>query len=305
MRKSANQLRKFCGEVAQLKNLWIIKDAEGFHDVKTARYQTNTIVRFFLGTFGVAMLQGCQLIEQTGSAGSLHATHVRIQICLPMKVVVFDEIRLDHLKNHPTATHYSTSELALAPNTVRRMKQSANPLAITVPLLPHQEELNDSGSSSSGGGPIFLADSTVNNQPVFEPDYTRPAAEYLAFGVLVAETGSKSKNDVAYWFKLPKHIPLSAFTGWMQPDAMAPSGYPSDSGWILAHGGKLPSYPIGRDAPKMRVSLVPAPNYPLNPRTDSLPALYTAREQFKKADSALTFAGEFVRQSDERIPACN
>jgi hypothetical protein len=125
MRKSANQLRKFFEEVAQLKNLWVIKDAEGFHDVKPARYQTNTIIRFFLGIFSVMMLQGCQLIEQTGSTGSLHATHVRIQICLPMKVVDFDEIRLDHLKNYPGATHYSTSELALAPNTVRRMKQFA------------------------------------------------------------------------------------------------------------------------------------------------------------------------------------
>lgn len=305
MSESSNQLRKFCEVVAQLENLWPMKDAEGFLDVKTAGHQMQRIARFILGIFGLAMLHGCQLIEQSGPSGSLHAGHVRIQICLPLNVVEFDDLLLDHLESYPTGANYSKSELAFAPKKIRRIRKSANPLAIAIPLLPHKEERKESGVFSSSGGPIYLADSTVEGQPVFEPNYTSPAAEYIAFGVMVAETGAGSKNDMEYWFRLPKNIPSGAFSRWLEPVWLVPSGHPRDAGLILAHGGTLQAYPIGRDAPKMRVLLVPGPTYPLNPRTDSLPALYTARKQFKKADSAVTFVDEFVKQSDERIPACN
>lgn len=71
------------------------------------------------------------------------------------------------------------------------------------------------------------------------------------------------------------------------------------------HGGKLEIYPVSTDPPKMRVLLVKRYVKHIDPISDVLPALTTARIKYRTATSGQQFVYEFVPKSSATIPACD
>ena len=252
------------------------------------------------------ILNGCNTAERANPWNANSSKHVRIQVCLPTKAVKFEDVVLDRLENHPTSPPrpYSRAELETAPKTVRRMVPSESPGAIDNPFLPYEEVRKNSGLFSAGGGPISLRDSTITGQPVYEEDFTQPVNELVAFAVGIRGSETKDGEALQYWYTLPREIPVKVFSGWLAPISMIPPGYRPPPSFTLTHGGKLPILPVIGDTPKMRVSLVEPPTYQRSPANDFLPALYTARKNFKSNDSGRFFVYEFVEKSNEAIPAC-
>ncbi|MEM8511658.1 hypothetical protein RCH14_000949 [Massilia sp. MP_M2] len=258
-----------------------------------------------VGLCGILILQGCNTAEQANPWKASSTKHVRIQVCLPTKVVKFEDLVLNRLENHPTSPQrpYSQAELEIAPKTVRRMVPVESPRAIDSPLLPYEQVRKRSGFSI-GRRLISLEDSTIADQPVFEEGFTQPVSELVAFAVLIRGKETKADEATQYWYTLPKEIPVGVFSGWLAPISMIPPGYSPHPSFSLTRGGMLPIFPVHGDTPKMRVSLVEPPTYKRSPATDFLPALYTARTKFKSDDSGRFFVYEFVEKSGERIPAC-
>lgn len=250
-----------------------------------------------LGLGFIAALQGCVAGLQGARAWRGERSNVRLQVCLPTRVVEFDEIVLDRLRNHPLWA-YPEAELALAPRTVRRVKPSADARTAARLLLRYEEVFNDSPGLSAGV--LSLRDSTVHGQPVFDKGSPDRGSTASAMGI----TLPSPDNGVTYWFVYPHDIPADGFSAWMEPASMIPVGHKSDPALALMARRQLPSYPVSRDAPKMRYARVPRPSPQRDAATDSLPALYTAREKFKLPDSSLTYAYEFVEQAGQPIPAC-
>lgn len=267
-------------------------------------FQHRAGVRICIVLFGVITAQGCATTEQFNRSRVGATDHVRIQICLPTKIVKFDAIVLDRLENHPNYTHYSAQQLDLAPKTVRRLAPSSDPRAIKSISIPFEEVRNRSGIFSQGGGSISLRDSTMADQPVFEAGHTFPAKDYIAFNVNAPDPRPAATGRVNYWYVLPKDIPVGVFSKWLKPVAMELEGQKTSIGWTLVHGGKLLTSPVIGDPPRMRASLAELPKHGLNPRTDELPALTTARKKFRKPDSGPDFVYEFVEQSEGVIPDC-
>jgi hypothetical protein len=212
---------------------------------------------------------------------------IRVQICLPKSRVYFNEIVLERLENHPQLTNYSLQQLELAPKIIRRVAYSSDPMAIKVYGIGFGEVLVQDGIS------------------IYEPGYRYPASEYIAMDAHLPKTEREAGNEVAYWFVLPKSIPETGFTDWFIPISMEAKNHQAGLGWRLVHGGKLEIYPVSIDPPKMRVSLMERYVKHIDPLSDVLPALTTARIKYRTAASSQQFAYEFVPKSSAEIPACD
>ena len=266
-------------------------------------YRKNGILQYVsLRLLVVALIQGCAI--KSPIKGLSPDVHARIQVCLPTKIVKFTDIVIDEVGNHPLFPHYSKEQLEAAPKTIRRVTKSNAPHAIKDLTIPFGDVLNQDGVFSEGGGHISLIDSTVEDQPVFEPGFTRPARVYLAVRVSGPDPRPGQGGRVNYWFNLPQHLPTGEFTEWFSPVSMEPEGLQKPVGWVLVHGGAMAIYPVFGDVPKIRISLAKLANKHTDPATDSLPALTTARLRFKTAESNQNFVYEFVGKTGDVIPSC-
>ena len=236
---------------------------------------------------------------------------VRIQVCLPNKRVYFKDITLDKLENHRLFTKYSPEQLQLAPKTIRRVESSDDPRSIHNYGIGFTEVLFRDGMPSSVSGWIPLHDSTVSDQPVYEPEGGRPAQYYVAMSVDIAGQKNKSEGPIEYWFTLPKSIPNDRFTDWINPISVEDKGKHQNLpiSWQLINGKDMPIYPVPADSPKMRFSF--KKNFQSflgkheDPTTDILPALTTARMKYRTPTSGKDFVYEFVQKTNDVIPACD
>lgn len=263
-----------------------------------------TRVLIWMALAGASLLQGCAANGPLNRSQVGDTTEVRIQFCLPTKIVKFDDLTLDHLENHPTYTHYSSEQLARAPRTIRRVVRSDDAGAIDRLFLTYSEVLKQDGLFSEIGGSVALSDATVADQPVFERGYTRPAGDYVAFSVLGPDPRPGVTVQVRYWYVLPKNIAAGTFSAWLPPVSMEPADRQDGTDWTLLRGGTLLAVPVVGAVPRMRVSFAKLPLANRNPATDTLPALTTARRHLRVAESKQDFVHEFVEKSSATIPAC-
>lgn len=271
-------------------------------------WMTSNAVREINRYFALSLFIALQAFStsQRNSDVQVNANKViRVQICLPKSRVYFNEIVLERLENHPQLTNYSLQQLELAPKIIRRVAYSSDPMAIKVYGIGFGEVLVQDGIFSQLSGFVGLQDSTVANQSIYEPGYRYPASEYIAMDAHLPKTEREAGNEVAYWFVLPKSIPETGFTDWFIPISMEAKNHQAGLGWRLVHGGKLEIYPVSIDPPKMRVSLMERYVKHIDPLSDVLPALTTARIKYRTAASSQQFAYEFVPKSSAEIPACD
>jgi len=236
---------------------------------------------------------------------------VRIQVCFPNKRVYFKDITFDKLEDYNFPTEYSRQQLRLAPKTIRRVESSNDPRSIHNYGIGFTEVLFRDGMPSAVSGWIPLHDSTVSDQPVYEPVHGRPAKNYVAISVNLVDQKDKSEGAIKYWFTLPKSIPDDKFTSWFNPASMEDTGKHQNQSvwWQVINGKDMPIYQAPADSPKMRFSfkknLQDFTGKRDNPAVDILPALTAARMKYRTPTSGKDFVYEFVEKTNDIIPACD
>ena len=261
--------------------------------------------RSYVGLFILLSLQGCSTNRLDFNTQSDEHAEVQIQVCLSTKRVYFNEIELEQLENHSLFTKYTRQQLELAPRTVRRIASSSDPKAIHAYGISLGEVLLRDGGYSDGFGFMPLRDSTISDQPVYQRGYGYPARNYIAIHVRLPDSEKGEEGRVTYWFTLPKDIPSDTFSNWFLPVSMEPEGQRVPMWWKLTHGKDLEIYPVALGSPKMRVTSKRMRTGHDDPTIDTLPALTTARKQYRTATSDKQFVYEFVPIADETIPACD
>ena len=253
----------------------------------------------------MVVLQACSTNPRIVGTQSDANAEVRVQVCLPVKRIYFNDLVLERLENHPLFTKYSQQQLELAPKTIRRVAASFDSRAIQTYGISSGEVLIRDRLFSDGTGFMPIYDSTIANQPVYERGYGYPASNYVAIHVRLPETEMGSEGRVTYWFVLPKSIPSDRFTDWFKPVSMESKDQQPQLWWKLTHGGDLAIYPVSADSPKMRVSLMQRQKKHDDPTVDTLPALTTARIKYRTATSDQQFVYQFVPQAAEAVPPCD
>jgi hypothetical protein len=266
-----------------------------------------------LGTAGLAVQHCCAASAIRQGDGERAELEVRVQVCVPTKRVYFNDLQLDTVENFPGYTHYSPQQLQLVPNKIRRVAPSDDPRVADDPRVIRSygvafgEVLGRPGDFSDSSGFMALRDATVGHQPIYGKEGGHPARKYIAVHLRLYDEPNPA--GPTYWFKLPKAISADRFTNWFGPTSIETGEMAEkepDRIWRnVTHEGKLPIHSIPANAPKMRVKLQEPVRRPMDPASDWLPALTTARLRFQTATSGPEFVHEFVAKSNEAIPNCD
>jgi len=208
---------------------------------------------------------------------------VIVQICVPNKVVAFEDVEVDltqipkekplievreasRTRGHQTDNQRTsqTSTRQGDKDVVRRWIVGSTPGELEKYWIPFSDVSNTDGILRAGGEFVSLFGSTQKNQPVFEVKGRRQK-DYIALKTSVEVEKDGQHEYFKYWFKLPSSIPTGEFSNWQEPisqeDRQIRDKQQNPTFWNLLHGGEIEIYPVGDNAPKMRFKLMRVGDY--------------------------------------------
>lgn len=209
---------------------------------------------------------------------------VIVQVCVPNKVVLFEDVEVDltqipkartlveareanGIHGHRTDNQHVTqiADSQGDKDVVRRWVVGTGSGDIRRYWIPFEDVLNRDGVLSAGGGNANLFGSTTKNQPVFEKEGRSRQKDYIALGTSIEVDKDGQRELVDYLFKLPANIPTDEFSNWQEPisreDKRIKNTQRNPTFWNLTHDKEMELYPVGENAPKMRFKLMSIRDY--------------------------------------------
>lgn len=213
----------------------------------------------------------------------LSAPRVILQVCIPDRTVSFVPMVLDLSRELPAGPHWALKPIAVpggvADSAEKLAARTAYITRVTAGSLPdtrtsasllrliHVRETDISngyarfgdvkniGNGSHGGTAIALAGRTTSDQPVYRIS-TKARPQQLT----AVSFAAPHRPGIVYWYRLPDHIPHTAFTSWNTPFTEEDRNvYPTGGrtvGYRLVQGGKVPSTAVSAHAPRVRYTLM-------------------------------------------------
>lgn len=255
----------------------------------------------------------------------LNVPRVVFQICVPNKTAYFDDVITD-VTDMPVGLPFSERAKIFANpsllnkyrgdmvpskkreyQTVRRWRNTSDGMAPR--YIGITTVKNTAGVRSSGSGQTRVSDSTERDQPVFEEYSYERQTDLVAVEVRTPGSGgSSTEKKRRFWFVPPKQIPSKQYTSWIMP--ISEEGELQDTerfstSWLLTHGREARNYPVGKNVPMIRFSLISQREYGAKSREKlrarDAAALQYQLEHGRETDSA---NNHLVDAKEQVIPAC-
>lgn len=251
---------------------------------------------------------------------------VIVQICVPNKVVAFEDIEVDltqipkdktfvemrdtsGIRSHQTENQRTskTNSNQGDKDVVRRWIVGFTPGELEKYWIPFSDISNTDGVLRAGGEFISLFTSTQKNQPVFEVKGRRQK-DYIALKTSVEVKKDGQHEYFKYWFKLPPNIPTGEFSNWQEPisqeDRQIRDKQQNPTFWNLLHGREIDVYPVGENAPKMRFKLMRVRDYYEENKPWYRSQKAITEKYYKGATGDERERIHFIPKSSSIIPAC-
>jgi len=200
---------------------------------------------------------------------------VIVQVCLPDKKVVFEDVKLDLTDIPKEKTLREERENGSCKEAGKKWHKSIE-LAhqndadkVTVRRWVYDHYLNDVERSflglvevhnhGSGTKGLKLRNNSDKNQPIYEYHGGRQD-DIIAFGVSSKSLEKGKSKFLTYWYKPPAKIPTGEYTKWLEPFTQESNEnrkpYEPGFSWYLMRGKKFETPAVKIGAPKIRYKVI-------------------------------------------------
>jgi hypothetical protein len=208
-----------------------------------------------LASFGLLAMLHLTQSAIAGENEDLLKHPVIVQVCLPDKKVVFENVQIDLSDISPSpnssAQSYNTWYTFLPKDRVKDRSDVVN-----VRKWISSQESDGTwydgltgmfvDRASAGSADFRLMGNTTIGQPVYDYDWHRPPVDLRGLEVIVlSNVPNSARNPIHYWFKLSTDVPHDAFSAWQIPISQETDADRGGETWFkLLNNKKIDIHPV-------------------------------------------------------------